>query len=172
MANYEIQPITLSDLKILQAISRETFKETFDPFTAPDDMAEFLRDNYADDKLSRELQNPDSQFFFLSVDSKIAGYLKVNQGEAQTEEMDDDHFELERIYIRKAFQHQGLGSVLMDYALKLAKEAGKQFIWLGVYEKNIRAQKFYAKNGFKRFGQHVYQVGDDPQIDYLLKKKL
>lgn len=170
--NYQIKPITIDDLKNLQNISRETFKATFDPYTAPDDMAKFLRDNYADNKLTNELNNPESQFFFLVIDSEIAGYLKVNQGSAQTEAMDDDHFELERIYLRQKFQHQGLGNILLDYAQELARRAGKKYLWLGVYEKNLPAQKFYAKNGFKRFSQHVYYVGDDPQIDYLLKKEL
>ena len=45
-------------------------------------------------------------------------------------------------------------------------------MWLGVYEKNINAQHFYKRHGFKRVGQHVFQVGDDPQIDWLLLKKL
>ena len=98
--------------------------------------------------------------------------MKVNQASAQSENLGSDHFELERIYLRQKFQHQGLGKVLLDYALKLAREANKQIIWLGVYEKNLSAQKFYAKNGFKRFSQHTYQVGNDPQIDYLLEKKL
>ena len=112
--NYQIKPITIDDLKNLQNISRETFKATFDPYTAPDDMAKFLRDNYADNKLTNELNNPESQFFFLVIDSEIAGYLKVNQGSAQTEAMDDDHFELERIYLRQKFQHQRLGNILLD----------------------------------------------------------
>ena len=123
-------------------------------------------------KLKQELNNASSKFFFLQVGPEIAGYLTVNQASAQSENLGSDHFELERIYLRQKFQHQGLGKVLLDYALKLAREANKQIIWLGVYEKNLSAQKFYAKNGFKRFSQHTYQVGNDPQIDYLLEKKL
>lgn len=122
--------------------------------------------------MSQELNNADSKFFFLQVGPEITGYLKVNQASAQSENLGSDHFELERIYLRQKFQHQGLGKVLLDYSLKLAREANKQIIWLGVYEKNLSAQKFYAKNGFKRFSQHTYQVGNDQQIDYLLEKKL
>lgn len=81
---YTIRPVTLADLKELQAISRETFKKTFDPFTAPADMAKFLKENYSDERLTAEINNPDSRFFFLIVENEVAGYLKVNVGAAQT----------------------------------------------------------------------------------------
>lgn len=169
---YTIKNVTIDDLKNLQEISRETFKKTFDPFTKPDDMAEFLKDSYADEKLTGELENLDSRFFFLMVDGEVAGYLKVNVGDAQTERLRPNALEIERIYLREQFQHKGLGSVLFNYAEKLAYDEKKDYLWLGVYEKNINAQKFYAKKGLKRVSQHVYPVGDDPQVDYLLVKKL
>jgi ribosomal protein S18 acetylase RimI-like enzyme len=169
---YQIRQVKLADLKKLQAISRETFKATFAPFTAPADMTQFLKEDYATAKLTRELTNPDSRFFFLIVQDEIAGYLKINVAEAQTENVKANALEVERIYLRKAFQHQGLGSVLLNLAEKIARDEDKDYLWLGVYEKNYNAQKFYAHHGFKRVGQHVYPVGTDPQIDYLVVKKL
>lgn len=93
-------------------------------------------------------------------------------GDAQTENLRPNALEVERIYLREKFQHQGLGLVLIKYAEKIARNEEKDYMWLGVYEKNFVAQKFYAKDGFERVSQHVYQVGDDPQIDYLLVKEL
>lgn len=170
--DYTIRPVTVNDVAELQKISRETFKVTFDPFTAPDDMKRFLDEDYATDVLINEIENPNSRFFFLLVKDEVAGYLKVNVGDAQTEDLKPNALEVQRIYLRKKFQHQGLGSVLIKLAEKLAREENKDYMWLGVYEKNFVAQKFYAKDGFKRVSQHVFQVGDDPQIDYLLAKKL
>lgn len=169
---YTIKKITASEVKELQAISRETFKATFAPFTAPADMARFLKEDYASDKLKREIINPNSRFFFLRVNGKIAGYLKVNVRDAQTEHLRPNSFELERIYLRRQYQGQGLGLALLKYAEKLARQGGFAYLWLGVYEKNYRAQKFYKADGFKRVGQHTFQVGSDPQTDYLLLKKL
>lgn len=170
--DYTIKPVTADDVKSLQEISRETFKKTFDPFTAPDDMDRFLKEAYASDKLIKEIENPDSRFFFLIVQGEVAGYLKVNVSQAQTEDLKPNALEVERIYLRSKFQHQGLGLVLIKYAEKLARQENKDYMWLGVYEKNLVAQRFYAKDGFKRISQHVYPVGDDPQVDYLLIKKL
>lgn len=81
--DYTIRPVTTDDVAELQKISRETFKVTFDPFTAPDDMAHFLDEDYATDVLISEIENPNSLFFFLMVGDEVAGYLKVNVGDAQ-----------------------------------------------------------------------------------------
>lgn len=172
MIPYKIKKVTAADVKELQAISRETFKDTFDKYTAAEDMKRFLAEDYATDKLLREIANPNSRFFFLMVEGHVAGYLKVNVGSAQTESLRDDAFELERIYLRRRYQHQGLGLVLLKLAEKLARQGHYDWIWLGVYEHNLNAQRFYKKDGFKRVGQHVFQVGGDPQTDYLLLKKL
>lgn len=106
------------------------------------------------------------------VADEVAGYLKINTGDAQTEQVKNHALEIERIYLRQKFQHQGLGLVLIKLAEKIARKENYDYLWLGVYEKNANAQKFYNRDGFKRVGQHVFQVGDDPQIDYLLAKKL
>lgn len=172
MTNYQIKPVTAADVADLQAISRRTFKKTFDPFTAPDDMARFLSTAYSTEQLTAEINHPDSRFFFLMVADQVAGYLKVNIEDAQTEQLKENALEVERIYLDEQFQHQGLGLVLIKYAEKLARQEKRDYMWLGVYEKNFNAQKFYARDGFVRESQHVYQVGTDPQVDYLLVKQL
>lgn len=170
--DYIIKAITTDDVKKLQEVSRETFKVTFDPYTAPDDMKRFLAEDYETSKMIREINNPDSRFFFLMVDDEVAGYLKINVGDAQTEHLKENALEVERIYLLPSFQHKGLGNVLLDYAEETAKKEGKDYMWLGVYEKNVNAQHFYKRHGFRRVSQHTFQVGSDPQTDWLLLKKL
>lgn len=170
--NYTIKPITTDDVKKLQEVSRITFKDTFDPFTAPDDMQKFLKEDYKTDKLIKEIKNPNSRFFFLMQNGEVTGYLKINVGDAQTEHLKPNSLEVERIYLLPAFQHKGLGNVLFDYAEEIARKENKDYLWLGVYEKNINAQHFYKRHGFKRVSQHTFQVGSDPQTDWLLLKKL
>lgn len=172
MKDYTIKRVTVDDVNELSEISKETFKVTFDPYTEPDDMAKFLEEDYNLEVLTKEIKTSNSRFFFLLVEDKIAGYLKVNVGDAQTENIKENAFEIQRIYLRQKFQHQGLGLVLIKYAEELAQKEKKDWIWLGVYEKNYNAQKFYETDGFERVGKHVFQVGNDPQIDYLLAKKL
>ena len=47
-----------------------------------------------------------------------------------------------------------------------------KYIWLGVWEENPRATRFYQKNGFVAFGKHIFKLGDDEQTDILMKRPL
>lgn len=174
MINYAFQRVTDQEVETLQALAQTIYKHTYDEFTEPEDMEYFLTNDYGLPNLLKQVTNPDSQFYFLKdLDhDTIAGYLKVNTKNAQTEPMDNEHFELERIYLLPDYQHQGLGDVLMNHAEQLASQAGAKYLWLGVYEKNYHAQQFYERHGFKRFSQHIYQVGADAQLDYLLRKQI
>lgn len=172
MSEIEIVPCTPDQVETLQRISRVTFEDTFSHCTAPDDMAKFLAEAYATETLLEQMANPESFFYFITVDGTAAGYLKLNIGAAQVEQMPDTDMELERLYILPTHKRQGLGSKLMDFALARARELGKTRIWLGVWEGNEAALALYKRNGFEIFGEHTFQVGDDPQIDLLMRRSL
>ncbi|KRM71809.1 GNAT family N-acetyltransferase [Lacticaseibacillus brantae] len=168
----EIKPLTDQDVPRLQTISRQTFSEAFGAGTPAADLAKFLDEAYSQEQLTQELHTAGSSFYFIYQDRKLAGYLKLNVGAAQSEPMGDDTLEIERIYILPEFKRQGLGKSLFEFAVQQAKAAGKQAIWLGVWEHNLPAQKFYAKLGFSQFSEHVFPVGNDPQRDLLMRKAL
>lgn len=170
--NYKIKRVTTDDVKDLQEVSRQTFKETFGQYNTKQDMAEFLDEAYDLQKLTKEIENPDSEFYFILVKNQVAGYLKVNEKSAQTEKVADNALEVERIYLKNEFQHRGLGLVLIKLAQEIANKKNKSNMWLGVWEKNFNAQRFYQKDGFERISQHTFVVGDDAQTDFILVKKL
>ena len=167
-----IKKCTLQDLESLQKISIETFYQTFVNSNTAENMKAYLENAYNEEKLYRELSNPNSSFFFVYVDERLAGYLKLNEFPSQSDINDIDSLELERIYILKEFQGAGLGKDLLEHAISIAIEYGKKYIWLGVWEHNERAKRFYQKNGFYRIGEHSFVVGDDVQIDYVMRKDL
>lgn len=162
----------MEDLQILQEVSIETFSDTFKDQNSPENMKAYLEKAYTSKKLEQELTNTSSQFFFIYLNAELAGYLKVNIDDAQSEEMDSDSLEIERIYVRSKFQKQGLGKYLMKKAIEIAGELNKKVIWLGVWEKNHNAIAFYSKNGFVKTGAHSFYMGDEEQVDYILTKTL
>lgn len=165
-----IVPVTAADIPELVAISRETFAATFDSNTAPADMTKFLDDAYNPERLLAELNTPGTTFWFIKVDQAVAGYLKVNIDGAVSPDADPASLELERIYIRAAFKRHGLGSQLFAKAEAIARDHHKPSIMLGVWEGNTAAQAFYRRLGFHKVSQHVFQVGTDPQTDWLLSR--
>ena len=103
---------------------------------------------------------------------EVAGYLKVNTNDAQSEKMDEESLEIERIYIKKKFQKHGLGKFLLNKAMEIAMESNKKNIWLGVWEKNENAIAFYRKMGFVQTGSHSFYMGKEEQIDFIMTKTL
>lgn len=163
---------SIDELEVLQKISQETFYETFAKDNSISDTEKYLLENFSKEKLSQELANTDSKFFLCYKDSEIAGYLKVNIKSAQTEPVLPQALEIERIYILNKYHGSGMGKALMDKSFLLAKNLSIKEVWLGVWEHNVKAIKFYNKLGFNQFNQHIFKLGDDEQIDLLLKKIL
>lgn len=167
-----LKECTLADLHELQKISIETFTETFKDQNSPEHLNAYLKKAYNLSQLEQELANPSSQFFLIHFNQEVAGYLKVNTGEAQSEEMGDDSLEVERIYVKKKFQKHGLGKQLLNKAMEIALNQQKKAIWLGVWEENENAIAFYQKKGFVQTGAHSFFMGDDEQIDLIMTKTL
>lgn len=167
-----IKKIELSQVSKLQKIGRETFYETFAGDNSEENMKDYLDEKFAIGKLTTELSNPDSEFYFAHIEDQILGYLKVNFGEAQTELKDKEGLEIERIYVLQKFHGLKVGQLLYLKALEIAKDADLKYIWLGVWEENLRAQNFYKKNGFVAFDKHIFVLGDQKQTDLLMKLTL
>jgi diamine N-acetyltransferase len=167
-----IKKCTLEDLRTLQDISYETFNETFKHQNSPENMNAYLERAFNLKQLEKELSHISSQFFFVYFNNEVAGYLKVNTNDAQSEEMGDESLEIERIYIKKKFQKHGLGKYLLNKAMEIAMEQNKKQFWLGVWEKNENAIAFYKKMGFVQTGVHSFYMGDEEQFDFIMSKTL
>jgi len=168
----QIRQISLIDLPALQTISRKTFVETFAVGNSEENLANYLAEGFSAEKLSAELENKNSQFYFAETDGRVLGYLKVNTGKAQSEQQNPDALEIERIYVLQEFQGKEVGLALYVKALSIAQELKAPYIWLGVWEHNPRAIRFYEKQGFVKFDKHIFQLGDDAQTDILMKLSL
>lgn len=166
----DIQPVQANDLNELRDISIETFSQTFGSANSQDNLQEYLNTAYQPSKLAKELADLNSEFYFIFYDHDLAGYLKLNVDNSQTEKMGAQALEIERIYIRKKFKRLGLGSQLFNFSLARAQKLNKKTIWLGVWEYNEGAKAFYNKKGFVPFGDHVFELGGDPQRDILMKR--
>lgn len=167
-----IKKCNVKDLRKLQEISYETFYETFKHQNTPENMNAYLEKAFNLKQLEKELSTISSQFYFVSFNDEVAGYLKVNTKDAQSEKMGDESLEIERVYIRSKFQKHGLGKYLINKAIEIARKENKRAIWLGVWEKNENAIAFYKNMGFVQTGAHSFYMGDEEQTDLIMTKTL
>lgn len=168
----QISPLLAHDVALLQRISRQTFVETFGGQNTEADMQQYLHERLSAERLSQELAHPSSYFYLATVDGEPAGYLKLNTGEAQTEAEAPEALEVERIYVLRAHQHEGIGQALLTHALTVAIQMYRSYVWLGVWEHNEKAIRFYRRNHFEVYSRHVFTLGSDPQTDLMMRRTL
>ncbi|WP_108867346.1 GNAT family N-acetyltransferase [Aquimarina aquimarini] len=171
--NLIIKKVNLNDNKVLLNIGRQTFYDAFGPpHNIEKNINDYLDQNFTLDNITQELQNPESEFYFVLFDNEIAGYLKINTGDAQTESVEGITLEIERIYVLKQYQGKKIGQVLFEKAVQIANSKSIKILWLGVWDKNTGAIKFYERNGFKTFDLHQFILGTDIQTDIMMKLTL
>ncbi|GEO04433.1 N-acetyltransferase [Adhaeribacter aerolatus] len=172
MQNINIKKASLNDIDQLQKISRQTFSETFSAGNTAEDMHKYLEEEFSVERLTAELNNTNSQFYFAELDNTVIGYLKLNTGPSQTEIKDDTALEIERIYVLKEYHGKKVGQLLYDKAMQIARQTNADYVWLGVWEENPRAINFYKKNGFVEFDKHIFKLGNDAQTDIMMRLQL
>ena len=172
MNGIDIQKVTLNDIAQLQKIGRQTFSETFSEANSEEKKKNYLEEGFSIEKLTNEINNKNSEFYFATFNNEIIGYLKLKFGDSQTELKDHKALEIERIYVSKEFHGKKVGQFLYDKAIQIAKQKNAEYVWLGVWEENLRAISFYKKNGFVEFDQHIFKLGNDEQTDIMMKLKL
>ena len=169
MPSFSILRATPSDLESLMYLSRKTFHEAFHQQNKPENMKEYMDRAFNPAQLMTELENQRSEFYFITDHDRKVGYIKINQSGAQSDLQDDDSIEVERIYVDASCQGKGLGALLINFAKERAEEMNLKYIWLGVWERNKDAIRFYERHGFEVVSSHEFVMGDDVQTDILMK---
>lgn len=163
---------TIEDKCLIQTIAEKTFRDAFARFNTEEDTEKYVQSSFSMQQIEKELNDTQSVFVLVEQDGQTVGYMKLNYAPAQTDLQDSTSLEVERIYVLQAFQGRGMGQQLLDYAINKARTEGMKYMWLGVWEKNLKALRFYEKNGFSKFDEHAFMFGEEAQTDYLMRKDL
>lgn len=164
-----IRKAQVSDLERLLHQARTAFVQAFTKGNKPENVTSYMEAAFTVEQLAKELAHPASTFFVAELEGEIIAYTKVNLVPAQTDVHDPDSLEIARLYVLEDHLGSGLGKKLFDTAIDFAKQHRKKYLWLGVWEDNARAIRFYEKNGLRIFGSHPFPFGDEIQTDYLMR---
>ena len=174
-----VRVATVDDAPLIADLAARTFRETFGPDNTADDMTAYLARSFGLSKQRRELADPSVSYLLASVGDDIAGYamLQDSRGEAPAcvARKDDESaapVELVRFYVTSQWHGRGVAQSLMSVCFDQARSRGGRTLWLGVWERNARAIKFYEKCGFRDVGAQVFWLGGDRQMDRVLVRSL
>lgn len=170
----EIRTATAEDAEILAQIGRKSFYDAFadHPKNAPEDMKSYMDEAFSLRAFSEDLADPNVIYFVAEIAGQMVGYAKLKRNSRETCVSGENPLELCRLYSLNEFIGKGIGKALMLTCLEFARENAHDFFWLGVWEFNFRAQEFYKKFGFEKCGEHIFQLGKDPQIDWVFQKRI
>ena len=172
--NLKIRGGKTEDAETLQPLAITIFNDAFaaNPLNKPEDMRAYIAEAFSLEQTRRELSDAETTFFIAEVEGRMIGYAKLQEKTIEECVSDENPIELARLYVLKDFHGRGIAKKLMNQCFDYAESKNYRTMWLGVWEHNFRAQKFYEKLGFVRVGSHIFQLGSDPQIDWVMEKKL
>ena len=163
---------TLNDAGLLSELGALTFSETFAADNTPEDLAAYIATSFNVAQQTVELEDPASTFLIAEVDGRAAGYAMLHEGQPEKDVEGANAIELVRLYVSREWLGRGIGEELMRACIDEARQTGHETLWLGVWERNGRAQAFYRKWNFRAVGEHMFQLGSDMQRDILMERPL
>jgi diamine N-acetyltransferase len=168
----EFEKVTPDHLELLREISLDTFRYSFYHQNTPENYELYVSKALSAETLLAEINNPRSVFYFGYLNQELVCYFKINLDINCYEVYDKASLEIQRIYITPPYLSKGMGSEIMDFIKQYSKDSGYTSIWLGVWEHNPGAIRFYERHGFKLVGKHLFMLGNEEQTDLLMEYKL
>ena len=171
-SSVDIRLAGAADAAMIADMSRRTFYDSFAEQNTPEDIAQYMDTQFTREQLMAEVGQPGNIFLLAYINDQPMGYARLMEHAPPPELGEGAALEVVRIYAEKTAIGKGVGRALMQYALDLAREKDKKWVWLGVWEHNHRAIAFYTKWGFEKFGHHPFVVGSDIQTDWWMRRRL
>jgi GNAT superfamily N-acetyltransferase len=160
------------DALLLAELGRKTFYDSFIEFNTEEDMVKYLSEHYSEEIQMSEIQDPNAVFLIAEQDGMPVGYAKLKGDSKGDGVAGTNPMELQRIYSIQEYIGKGVGPALMKESIREAKDRGFNCLWLGVWEKNERAIRFYEKWGLKKVGNHIFILGENIQNDFTMELSL
>jgi GNAT superfamily N-acetyltransferase len=157
-----------SDAARLAEFAARTFTDTFGPHNRPEDMVIFLASAFSAERQAREITDPAYATLLAEIDGSLAGYAQLRLSTPPNCVTGASPIELLRFYVDAPWKGRGVAQRLMAEVREAAKKLGAQTLWLGVWERNPRAQAFYLKSGYRDVGAHDFVLGTDTQTDRIM----
>lgn len=161
-----------NDLDILLELGKATFYSAFAEHNTVEDMSVYMAEAFTPEIIAADFHNNNILFLIAEIDNDPIGYVKLSWDQRGDYLTGTNPIRLERLYLLDQCIGKGLGGILMTAIIDEARRRGHDTIWLGVWEHNERAIKFYDKWGFKKVGSYVFVLGKDVQNDFVLELEL
>ena len=168
-----LRPARPDDAAALARFGADSFCAAFAHLYRPEDLAAFLAESYSLEAVAREIAAPECIHQLAVEGEALAGYCKLWFPAHYTEHSDAQRpLTLGQLYTDPARTGQGIGALLMDWALEQAAALGCDAINLSVWAGNFGAQRFYQRYGFAKIADITFRVGQQLDEEFLYELRL
>lgn len=171
-ASIDLRRATPADAGRVAAFAATAFSDTFASQNRPEDMAAYLASAFGEPQQRAELIDPRCTVFLAERDGEIVGYAMLRDGSPPPCVHDASAIEIARLYAGQRWIGAGIGALLMQRCLVEAASRGRRTIWLGVWERNVRAIGFYQRWHFSIVGSLPFLLGSDRQNDRVMARRV
>ena len=168
MSGICISPATAADNGVLSSTGRRLFVQAYGEISGAEDLAAHVDDYFSEQAVADELGKQDVQYFLAFDKDDVAGFLKIRCGEIPEAVPASSATEVQQLYVDAAHQRKGVGRLLMDHAIVIAKQRSDEGVWLSVWQEADWAIKFYEAYGFRIVGTTDFWLGESKYMDYLM----
>jgi ribosomal protein S18 acetylase RimI-like enzyme len=167
-----VRPGRPADAAVLAAFGERSFRDAFAAENRPADLELYLAHAYGERQQAAELANPMVTTLVVEAGGRLAGFAQLRRGDPPPGVALAESIELWRFYVAQQWHGRGVAQALLAAVIAAARAQGANTLWLGVWERNERAQAFYRKSGFRDVGVQVFVLGTDKQNDRVMAMAL
>ncbi|AYJ49595.1 GNAT family N-acetyltransferase [Rhodococcus sp. P1Y] len=170
-----VGPAGIWEAEQLADVAAVTFPLACPPGSTRESIDAFIDEVLSHERFGEYLDDPARTILAAREDDSIVGYAMLIHGEptdsaiAQALTLSPT-LELSKMYVMPGHHGGAVSAELMSSVIALAAETGCAGIWLGVNQENLRAQRFYAKQGFAQVGTKTFTVGAEVHDDFVLER--
>ncbi|MDR7298126.1 ribosomal protein S18 acetylase RimI-like enzyme [Pelomonas aquatica] len=160
-----IRQATPEDAALLASFATRAFTDTYRGLDDPQEIADYVAEHFTPEVVAGVIEDPACATLLAWVGEQLAGYAIVRAEPAPGCVAGPAPLQLWRLYLGEGFIGLGLGSQLMAAVHAEARKRGAQTLWLGVYDRNLRAVAFYKRFGFVQVGGKEFLFGGRTYLD-------
>lgn len=140
----KIRTARKEEVKDLQNLNDEVFIS--DQQYDPDLFMDWAQSNKGKEYFTQLLNNQNSCCLIAEDNGRKVGYIAAVPKDISYRK--SKYIEIENMGVTPQRRSKGIGSILIQECLKWAKSKGFQKVYVNAYFNNIKAIKFYKRNGF------------------------
>ncbi len=173
MLNVIIRVAEPEDAASVACFSRKTFYENYSEHNSQKDIKKFFANEFSVASLIAEVDRRQNVILMAYNLYTLVGYAVLKETPNPPEiKSAIKSIEVSRIYVDDPFKRSGVGNALMKECIYYARSKNKENLWLGVWHENAGAIDFFSKWGFSIIGSKIFLLGDNPHINWVMKKDL